>query len=53
MRGTFASFDGLMQSAQSRRIILLREINSRRDSVAQKLSENMIECKISARFHAR
>ena len=52
-RGTFALFDGLMQSAQSRRIILLREINSRRDSVAQKLSENMVERKISARFNAR
>jgi hypothetical protein len=52
-RGTFALFDGLMQSAQSRRIILLREINSRRSSVAQKLSENMVERRIGARFNAR
>jgi hypothetical protein len=52
-RGTFALFDGLMQSAQSRRIILLREINSRRGSVAQKLSENMVERRISAHFNAR
>jgi hypothetical protein len=52
-RDTFALFDGLMQSAQSRRFILLREINSRRGSVAQKLSENAIERRIGARFHAR
>jgi len=52
-RGTFALFDSLMQSAQSRRIILLREINSRRGSVAQKLSENMVERRKGARFNAR
>ena len=52
-RGTFALFDGLMQSAQSRRIILLREINSRRGSAAQKLSESMVERRIGARFNAR
>jgi hypothetical protein len=31
IRGSFAMFDDLMQSAQNRRIVLLREINSRRE----------------------
>jgi hypothetical protein len=48
-RDTFALFDGLLHSAQSRRIILLREINARRDLAqrAQKISDNMIEARFA------
>jgi hypothetical protein len=44
-RDAFAMFDNLMHAAQSRRIILLREINARRDLAepARKVSDHMIE----------
>jgi hypothetical protein len=48
-RDAFALFDGLLHSAQSRRIILLREINARRDFAerAQKVSDNRTEARFA------
>jgi hypothetical protein len=48
-RDAFALFDGLLHAAQSRRIILLREINARRDFAerAQKASDNRTEARFA------
>lgn len=48
-RDAFALFDGLLHAAQSRRIILLREINARRDFAerAQKVSDNRTEARFA------
>jgi hypothetical protein len=48
-RAAFAMFDNLMHSAQSRRIILLREMNARRDLAerARKVSDHMIEARFA------